>query len=147
MNKKRKKTKRIFVALLTSVLLLSGCEENKSKPEDISEEAYENAVYTIESIDSYLSEKSNLEETIEKLYKLDVKYDSDYYNTLSRNEEDELIDENLEFQRDPMINIEIVDIRIQTSAMDFGDEEYKEKTLKYIKKLRDELAEKINYDD
>ena len=75
------------------------------------------------------------------IFCLDVEYDSEYYDTLSRKEEDEIIDENLEFERDPMFNIEIIVIKNQISAMDFGDEKYKEKILEYIKE------EKFKHDE
>lgn len=139
----RKILKRI-VLLLLCCFILGGCEK-RTKPDDISEEMYKNAVYAIKLVDSYLEGKSSFEETMEKLYKIDVEYDYDYYLTLKMNDKGEIIDENLEFQRDPMINIEIIDIRGQMLYMEFANDEQKENTLEKIKELRDKLAERINY--
>lgn len=138
--------KKVIAVLLMVSALLCGCGGgNNDLPEGISEEAYEKAIQTVELTDLYLKEKLNLEETMAKLYNLDVDFDEDYLNSLSRNEDGELIDENSEYPRDGMVNVSIVDIRLQISTMDFGDDEYKKKTLENIRELRDELAEKINY--
>lgn len=146
MNKQKK---RIAAALAIVIcLMVAGCGENK-KPDDISAEAYEKATTTIDAIDLYLDEKSDLDKTLDSLceIEMDISFDEEYMLSLERNENDELIDKTLEFPRDCAINADIFDIKNTASSMRFAEGENKQRVLEQIRDLRDGLAKKANYKD
>lgn len=55
---------RKIIILMMCVIMLTGCG---GKPSDVSDEMYENAVYTIKVCDLYLDGEATQEETIEKI--------------------------------------------------------------------------------
>ena len=137
--------------LLISCVLLIGCGKSESeKPQDISEEAYLDALDAVEIADAYSDEKYDVEKAITDLYEIDVDtdslLDSEYLMSLERNENNELIDEKMEYPRDISVYVSIFDIQTQMSTLrlDVG-EENKEKAVDSVMELRDELADKINY--
>lgn len=147
-----KRMKKILILLILCVLLV-GCGKSESeKPQDISEEAYLDAIDAIEIVDAYSDEKCDAEKAIKDLYEIDVDtdslLDSEYLMSLERNENNELIDEKMEYPRDISVYASIFDIQTQMSTLrlDIG-EENKEKAVDSVMELRDELANKINYND
>lgn len=140
--------KRLILSIIALSLILCGCGGDK-KPDDISREAYEKAAETIDAIDLYLDEKTDLDKTLDKLYEIDVdvSLDEEYMLSLERNENDELIDNTLEFPRDCAIYVDIFDIRTVISTLRVVDGEGEQKILDQAKGLRDGLSKKINYKD
>lgn len=66
-----RKIKRFTVILLTTVLFLTACGGG-GKPDDVSEEMYQKALYAIKVCDLYLDGSTTQEETIEKLKGIDT---------------------------------------------------------------------------
>lgn len=67
--------KKITVTLFLFLTLISGCGGNE-KPNGLSDEMYESAIYAIKAVDLYLDAESTIEETKEKLDSILPEYES-----------------------------------------------------------------------
>lgn len=66
--------KKVLVLLFGCMMLLSGCG---GKPDDVSQEMYDTAVYAIDVTDMYLDGDETIEETKEKIDGLNAEYNPD----------------------------------------------------------------------
>ncbi|MCM1237247.1 MAG: hypothetical protein NC489_44835 [Ruminococcus flavefaciens] len=119
--------KKVIVISLCCILLV-GCGGNK-KPDDVSQETYDLAVYTIKVVDLYLNGEATLDDTYSKTKEMKVKfdYDSEY------KQEDVVLTAIYCVQSD----ISIMSLREKANSSD----------LSTLKQDRDKLAKKINYKD
>lgn len=142
--------KLLFV--LAICCLIVGCGDKQEIPEGISEEAYSHATKTVKIMEDYSAGKLDGEETITELYEIEIDtdklFDEEYFNSLERNSEGELVDNSSKYPRDVSVYVSILDIRTQMSTirLDIKDEDKKE-SINLAMEITDELAEKINYKD
>ena len=113
--------KKIIFLLIACVIVLSGCGSGKLN--DVSQEMYDAAVYTIKATDLYLDGESTAYETYDKIDSLIIQ-DSEGYD------------------RDALVNMSILNIKLSLLGVDAGAS-----SISDIKEGRSELAEEINYKD
>lgn len=102
-------------------LLLMGC--NGGKPDDVSQEMYDVAVYAIKAADLYLNAESTSEEVYEKIDSLNIP-------------------ETDAGSKDFLVDSSILRLKISILGADIGSQ-----NLTDVKEARNELAERINYKD
>lgn len=140
-----------IIGIVICVLLLAGCG-NKigEKPDDISEEAYEDAILAVNTIDSYKDNDVDLDQALDSIYEIDLDsdllFDQEYYNSLSRNENNDLIDNNANYPRDVEIYYTILDIQtgLSTLRLELENKE-KDEIMQTITDFRDDLVNTVNY--
>lgn len=112
---------KIFV-LVMMLIFASGC--NSDKPDGITDEMYDTAVYVINVVDLYIDGESELEETYDKISNMNIP------------EYEDISDD------DASVYISIVNIKTTLFSM---SESIGTQTISDLKEERNELAEKINY--
>ena len=115
--------KKLLLVVLVSCLLI-GC--GNKKPDDVSEEVYDMAVYAIDVVDLYLDGEATIEETDEKLEQFDIDLDYD----------------DGEYEGDSSVEVDIIVLQTRVSSLELG---YGTTTITDVKEARNELAETINY--
>lgn len=116
-----RKTRRFFLILL-AITFLTAC--GGGKPDDVSDEMYQTAVYVIKVCDLYLNGEATKEETKEKLDDIelpDIEVESSSSNEFS-------------------IYCGIMNLHAHCTRMKYGNFE-----LSKFKEDRDKIAEAINY--
>lgn len=107
--------------ILICVLFLSGC--SGTKPDNVSQEIYDAAVYTIKAVDLYLDGHETADETYDKIDALNI-------------------DVNYEYSGDSMVYLNISSLQISLLGVQVGTQ-----SLTDVEEGRNELAENINYKD
>lgn len=116
--------KKFFTMLIVAVFMLTSC--GGGKPDDVSQEMYDYAVYAIKVTDLYLNGDCSIEETYKKLRDISLpEIEFDY---------------GRENKKDSSVNISISSLRTTALLVKLGSN-----NLSDLKKDRDELAKKINY--
>lgn len=115
--------KKIIAILMMGIMLLYGCGGN-GKPNGLSDEMYESAVYAIKAVDLYLNAESTIDDTKEKLNNILPEYENI----------------NEEYQKDSHVWNLINGLSIDTFGVHVGTQDISD-----LKKSRDELAKEINY--
>lgn len=115
---------RQLVLILLTIIFFTACGGG-GKPDDVSEDMYETAVYAIKVVDLYLDGEATLEDTYEKLNNMKVPdYEMEYPYT------------------DFSINSSIIGLKTCALSLKTGDGQISD-----LKSKRDEIAEAINYKD
>lgn len=96
----------------------------KEKPDDISKEMYDSAVYAIKVVDLYLDGDATIGETREKLNDMEIPK----------------AEIGGEYEGDFSVELGISSLKLDISAIEAGT-----RTISNLKEDRDELAEEINY--
>lgn len=116
--------KAIFLAMICFILV--GC--GNKKPDNVSQDMYDTAIYVINVTDLYLDGEATVEETKEKLDSVNVEYNPN----------------NDEYDGDSNIEAHIISLKSSVESVELG---YGTSTISDVKEERDELADKINYND
>lgn len=111
-----------IIALILVCTLIAGCGES-GKPDGVSDEMYEAAIYAIKVVDLYLDGESTIKETYDKLDSMKV---PDY--------------EMDGIYKDMSIYTSIKGLETSVMCIELGTAEISD-----LKDDRNELAEKINY--
>lgn len=113
----------ILTIAVLCVAIICACGRN-GKPDEISKEMYESAVYAIKVIDLYLDGDATLGETKEKLKDMEIPK----------------AEIGGEYEGDFSVELGISSLKLDISAIEVGTG-----TISDLKEDRDELAEEINY--
>ena len=115
--------KKIFFLMIALCFVLSACG-NVKKPDNISQEMYDSAVYVIDVVDLYINGNETLEQTYDKLDNMNMPE----------------ADIDGEYSEDFGIHINISSIKTDLFGLRVGTT-----SLSDLKEDRNELAKAINY--
>lgn len=118
------KKRKLFLFVIIVITFLTAC--GGGKPDDVSEEMYQNAVYAIKVVDLYLDGEATAKETYDKL------------DNMNLPDSDTLIDKK-EYA-DYSIWQSIFSLKIDIFGVNLGTT-----SLSDLKEDRNKLAEAINY--
>lgn len=111
--------KKILLLIIGCIVFLSGCG---GKPDDVSQEMYDTAIYVIGATDMYLDGESTCDEVYEKIDSLNIPEETE--------------------TGDSSVNLSILSIKI---ALFGSKESIGTQTISDVREARDKLADKINY--
>lgn len=140
--------RKISVLVIACMMLLIGC--GGGKPDDVSEQAYSDAVKAIDAMDSYSDGNLDLEELMDELYEIDIDIDSltdmEYFETLEEDENGILVDNNSEYPKDVSIYFNILDMKMQMSTLRLDiDADVKNDAVEIATEMRNQLADTVKY--
>lgn len=122
--------KKVLIGIMALILgvFIVGCGGNK-KPDGVSQETYDLAIYTIKVVDLYLNGEASLEDTYSKIKEINVEigYDSEY-------------------KQNSNISTTIFLLKSDISLMSLR-EKSDSSDLSKLKESRNKLAKEINYKD
>lgn len=121
-----------IIAIIVVIFAISG-ESRNGKPNDVSQEMYDLAVYAIKIADRYLDGEDSIEETYEKLESISLP--------------EITFDYSGQYKKDTSVNTAISHLQSSAFSIKLGSKGIGSANMSDFKKARDELAEKINYKD